>query len=286
MTGGQERYRARLERVAQHIAEALEDGRTPTIEELADVAALSPFHFHRIYRLLTGEGVAQSLQRLKVAHALERVGAGENVTTAALAAGYGSSQNLARAVRQRAGASVSELRSAGRLAGTVSELRLPQSREGTMAIEFVDHSPVRIACRLATGPYDELNLAYRALFEDLSRLVGPEGVTEVYGIPIDDPRDVAPAEHRFICAMSVDDAHKLDADQVETRDIGGGRYARLRHQGPYSEIPAALDALYAQLIDGGHDPADRETFIHYVDQPSAADGPDAPHISDIYVPVG
>ena len=284
MTSGHERYRARLERVAAHMAGALDEGRTPSVGELADAAALSPFHFHRIYRLMTGESVAQSLQRLKVAHALERVSAGENVTVAAQAAGYGSSQNLARAVRQRAGRSVSELRAAGRLPEVVAELRVPRAGEASMTFELVDHAPVRIACRLATGPYEELNLAYRSLFEDVCAAVDPEAVRGVYGMPLDDPREVPPAEHRFVCALAVDAGEAIRG--VELRDIAAGRCATHRHEGPYSEVPDALDALYAALIHAGHELADRETFIHYVDQPSDDDGPDAPHISDIYVPIG
>jgi AraC family transcriptional regulator len=279
-----ERYRARLERVAERMAVALDEGRTPSVDELADAAALSPFHFHRIYRLMTGESVAQSLQRLKVAHALERVSAGENVTIAAHAAGYGSSQNLARAVKQRAGGSVSELRAAGRLPKVAAELRLPQAGEASMSFELVDHAPVRIACRVATGPYEELNLAYRSLFEDVCATVGPEAVRGVYGIPLDDPREVPPAEHRFVCALAVGAGEEIGG--VEFRDIAAGRCARLRHHGPYSQVPAALDSLYAALIQAGHELADRETFIHYVDQPSGDDGPDAPHISDVYVPLG
>lgn len=281
MTSGHELYRQRLERVAQCMADALDEGRTPTLEELADAAALSPFHFHRIYRLMTGESVAQGLQRLKVAHALERVGAGEDVTAAAHAAGYGSSQNLARAVKQRTGGSVSELRASGALPEIAAQLKRPESGEGALTFELVDHAPVRIACRIAVGPYDQLNLAYRALFDDVCGVVGSEAVTGVYGMPLDDPREALPADHRFVCALAVE----APVAGVESREIPGGRCAVRRHHGPYSQIPAALDSLYSELLNSGHDLADRETFIHYVDQPSSDDNPEAPHISDIYVPL-
>lgn len=281
MTSGHERYRQRLERVAERMADALGEGRTPTLEELADAAALSPFHFHRIYRLMTGESIGQSVQRLKVAHALERVSAGEQVTAAAHAVGYGSSQNLARAVKQRTGTSVSELRTAGTLPEMVAQLRRPEIGEAAMTFELIDHAPVRIACRIAVGPYEQLNLAYRALFEDVCGAVGPEAVTGVYGMPLDDPREVPPAEHRFVCALAVGET----VEGAESREISGGRCAVRRHHGPYSQIPAALDSLYSELINAGHELADRETFIHYVDQPTDDDSPDAPHISDIYVPL-
>jgi len=281
MSNGLDRYRERLERVAKRMGNALDEGRTPTLEELAGAAALSPFHFHRIYRLMTGESVAQSLQRLKVAHALERVGAGEDVTAAAHAAGYGSSQNLARAVKQRTGGSVSDLRGSGALPEITAQLKRPESGEAVMTFELIDHAPVRIACRIAVGPYEQLNLAYRALFDDVSSAVGPEAVSGVYGMPLDDPREVLPAEHRFVCALAVEKA----VAGVESSEIPAGCCAVRRHHGPYSQIPAALDSLYSELIIAGHELADRETFIHYVDQPSDDDSPDAPHISDIYVPL-
>jgi AraC family transcriptional regulator len=152
-----------------------------------------------------------------------------------------------------------------------------------MTFELVDHQPVRIACRVATGPYDELNLAYRSLFENVAGALGPESVTGVYGMPLDDPREVPPAEHRFLCALAVDREEEVPG--VELTQIPEGRCARLRHDGPYSEIPEELDRLYGSLIDAGQELTDRRTFIHYVDQPSAEDGPEVRHISDIYVPV-
>ena len=153
-----------------------------------------------------------------------------------------------------------------------------------MTFELVDHEPVGIACRVATGPYQELNLAYRSLFECVAAAVGSEAATGVYGMPLDDPREVPPAEHRFICALAVGQVPELPG--VDLSEIPEGHCARSRHQGPYSEIPDALDGLYAALIEAGHELADRQTFIHYVDQPSAKDGPEVSHISDIYVPLG
>ena len=280
-----DRYRGRMNRVADAIAAALEEGRNPTIEELADAAALSAFHFHRVYRLQTGETVADTVQRLKVAQALHRVSAGDSVTEAAQAAGYSSSQTLAKAVRQRTGASVTELRRSGQLAEQSEQLKSGTRGEGTMTLELTDTSPIRIACRMAVGPYDRLNLAYRSLFEDFCAAADPAAITGVYGIPVDDPREVLEAEHRFIGALAVGEGVTGLFSGIELRELGGGRHAVLRHRGPYSEIPAALDALYEQVLDAGLELGSTETFIHYVDQPDAADGPDVVHESHIYVPV-
>lgn len=277
-------YGRRMDRVADAIARALRDNRSPTLEEMASAAALSPFHFHRLYRLLTGETVAETVRRLKLAHALERVNGGDSVTEAAHAAGYGSSQSLAKAVRQRVGASITELRSSDRLGREVSNL---QTRDGgtAMTFELIDHSPVRIACRIVTGPYDRLNLGFRSLFEDFCSVASPDEIEGVYGIPVDDPRHVPEQDHRFIAALALSSAVVDTGPTIEVRDLGGGRFARTRLVGPYSSVPAAIDELYGEIIAAGRELRDSETFLHYVDQPGAADGADVIHESDIYVPV-
>lgn len=280
-----DRYQDRINRVAAVIAEALDEGRRPPIDELAAAAAFSPFHFQRIYRLLSGETVAETIRRLTLAGALERVGCGDTITEAAHAAGFSSSQNFAKAVRRQTGASASELRDSGQLESTTAQLRAGGNGGGTMALELVDTSPVRIACRLSVGPYDELNLAYRTLFEDYCRSADPGQITGVYGLPLDDPREVQAAEHRFLTALGVSDAVAGLGEGIDIRELGGGRHAMLRHVGPYSEVPAALDALYREMLDAGIEPGSSETFIHYVDQPGANDGPDVVHESHIYVPV-
>jgi len=280
-----DRYRDRMDRVAEAIARALDDGRSPRVEELADVAAFSHFHFHRLYRLLTGETVAQTIDRLKLARALQRVGEGDSVTEAAHAAGFSSSQNLAKAVRRRTGASVTELRHSGDLGRTSEALKLGHGGGGSMTLELVDTTPVRIACRLSVGPYEELNLTYRSLFEDFCKMAEPDRITGVYGIPVDDPREVAPAEHRFIAALAIAPVVAGLGDGIEIRELRGGRHAKLRHVGPYSDLPSALDGLYRKLLEAGAEPGSSEAFIHYVDQPGADDGPGVVHVSDIYVPV-
>ena len=101
-----------------------------------------------------------------------------------------------------------------------------------MTLELVDTAPVRIACRLTVGPYEELNLGYRSLFEDFCKAADPDQISGVYGIPLDDPREVPPAEHRFVAALAIAAGVAGLGDGIEIREIPGGRHAMLRHLGP------------------------------------------------------
>jgi methylphosphotriester-DNA--protein-cysteine methyltransferase len=63
-------YSRRIERVARHIGAHLDQ--PLELGALAEVACFSPCHFHRIYRALSGETVAETIRR----HRLHRA-AGE-----------------------------------------------------------------------------------------------------------------------------------------------------------------------------------------------------------------
>jgi len=73
------------------------------LEDLARVARLSAFHFHRLYRAMTGESLYQFILRLRLEKAAGRLLAepAEPVTNIALDCGFGSSAAFARAFKSR-----------------------------------------------------------------------------------------------------------------------------------------------------------------------------------------
>lgn len=103
-------YRKSVFKAMNFISSHLDDN--PTLAEVAGVASLSPFHFHRIFKALTGETIASFTRRLR----LERIArslvdySNDNVTELAIKYGYSSSQNFAKVFRQHFGCSPSEYR--------------------------------------------------------------------------------------------------------------------------------------------------------------------------------
>ena len=78
-------YRDRLDRVLRHVQANLDEP-LPT-ERLADVACLSPFHFHRLFRSLTGETLGEVVRRLRLERAAAGLRAGQSVISAAFIQG-------------------------------------------------------------------------------------------------------------------------------------------------------------------------------------------------------
>lgn len=113
------------------------------LEDLARRAALSPFHFHRIFRGMVGETPLQFHRRLRLERAAWRLQHdGASVTSIALDAGYDTHEAFTRAFGAHYGSSPSEFRAVGgdRDPGTrLSTIELP-SRSG---IHFSPHASAR-----------------------------------------------------------------------------------------------------------------------------------------------
>ena len=105
----QKTYFERIERVVGFLGNQVDNN--PSLQTLADVAAISPFHFHRGYRAVTGETPSGTLRRLRLAKACGLLKDRANsVTQVAFDVGYDSSQSFATAFRSGTGFSPTELR--------------------------------------------------------------------------------------------------------------------------------------------------------------------------------
>nr|QQZ49490.1 helix-turn-helix transcriptional regulator [Phenylobacterium glaciei] len=93
-----ESYARRLNRVAEHIWAHLDE--PLDLAALAEVACLSPFHFHRIYRVLIGETVTETVSRLRLQRAsMELARSTTPISEIARRAGYASNPAFTRAFR-------------------------------------------------------------------------------------------------------------------------------------------------------------------------------------------
>ena len=99
----------RIQRVVGFLNDHVQDN--PSLEKLADVAAISPFHFHRVFRAATGETPSGTLRRLRLAKACHLLKeASRPITDIAFDVGYDTSQSFAKAFRSATGFSPSEIR--------------------------------------------------------------------------------------------------------------------------------------------------------------------------------
>ena len=102
-------YKERILRVLIHIQSHLDE--EVALEDLADVACFSPYHFHRIFSGMIGESVKEHIRRLRLERAAQRLRfTGQPVIDIALGAGYDAHEAFTRAFRQMFDESPQEFR--------------------------------------------------------------------------------------------------------------------------------------------------------------------------------
>jgi len=102
-------YVARINRVIDHVLANLEG--PLRLEDLAKVACFSSFHFHRVFKAVTGETAQQLVKRVRLERALFMLshGPAPSLTEVALACGFASSSDFSRSFKQRYGVPPSAL---------------------------------------------------------------------------------------------------------------------------------------------------------------------------------
>lgn len=279
------------ERVVDNLDQALDLG------ELARNAALSPFHFHRIFRGMVGETPLEMHRRLRLERAAYFLREGEApVTTIAFDAGYDTHEAFTRAFRARYACSPSEFRQRAfqiQIAAVSgihfepkrSEPPIVQFIQGeiVMHVEIKDMNELRTATLRHVGPYNQISEAFARLGE----IAGAAGLLNqkctMLAIYHDDPETTPEAELTSEAAITIPEDAKIPAGLVEQR-VPGGRYATTTHVGPYEKLGDVWARFMGQwLPKSGERLADSVTYEIYRNTPM--DVPKEQLRTEIYLPL-
>src|SRR5688572_6946440 len=254
-------YALRVQRVVDYLAEHLDE--VLDLETLSRVAHLSPYHFHRVYRGLLGETVNDTVRRLRLRRsAIDLLDRDLGIERTARRAGYTSQAAFTRAFRAEYGEPPARYRSTRRDVEAAGERSSVSYR-----VEIVELPRLRVATIEHRGDYRLTSKAFERLMTIAATagLLGRE--TRTIGIYRDDPESVPKAELRSTACISV------PVGWVPTGELGeghveGGRYARVVHRGPYSELGTAYDWLYrAWLPASAEELRDLPCLEEYLNDP-------------------
>jgi AraC family transcriptional regulator len=257
-------YETRLLRVLDYIHD--NPAGDLSLDALAEVAALSRFHFHRVFHAMTGETAAQTVRRLRLYRAALQLLQG-NTPPAQIAAnlGYANPTSFARAFTEAHGLSPTAFRARGELRPPPPQFHKGQTM--TYPVEIRQEPARRLAALPHKGPYTEINRA----FEKLGATIGARGLSghcgQMIGVYYDDPAATAAADLRSHAGLEFDAKAEIAAP-LEEVSLPAGRHAILRYTGPYAGLPAAYEQLYrGWLPTSGEVPADSPPFEHYLNTP-------------------
>ncbi len=279
-------YDDRINRVCEYISHNLD--KDLTLDRVSDIAALSKFHFHRVFSAYTGMNLCKFIQlaRLKKASFQLAFQSNMRIITIALDANFESPEAFARAFKRTFEQTPSEFRRAPEwpLWHSKFDYSLPQG-EKEMEVKIVNFTKTTVAVLEHLGTpkhiYDSLGT-----FIEWRKHTGLSPVTtsQSFGIAYDDPETTPPDEFRFDLCGSINQDVPANTYGIKTGYIPGGRCAVVRHTGSLDHIAGSVYFLYKEWLPGSREELrDYPCFFHYLNRIPDVDECDL--LTDVYLPV-
>ncbi|UXI04148.1 GyrI-like domain-containing protein [Photobacterium sp. TY1-4] len=286
----QQRLTPVIRYLEQHFAEPV------NLQQVAAMAHLSPFHFHRVFKAVTGETLGGFIKRMKLQNAVHCLFYHKSsVTEVAMDCGFSSSQSLAKAFRLYFGVSPSEIRRCQTQPEFSSLLRnskighaLSNGGHDPLALQgyALSYQPQRsemmktehfeqrclVSIRV-TGPYGE---NYQPALGKLYQWAGAKGLADGQCLFIyhDNP-EVTPAQQcrTDICLTVPEGTEGGQGIEIQTLPAGG--YASIREtvteQRQYGEYwQVLMEAIVASQLEIDDRPC-FELYHSYDEQTHVAD---------------
>jgi AraC family transcriptional regulator len=236
-----------------------------SLDQLADVAAMSRFHWHRVFRAMTGETCAQAVRRLRLHLAAVRlVQSDQPIAALAAGCGYPNAAAFARAFNDAYGCSPAAFRKSGRLLTPLAGQKPTEPAKFAVAIRV--EPPRRLAALAHRGAYHTVGRS----FDTLNTICESRGLWAQTGpmiaFYIDNPDVTTQADLRNYAAVEWRGTNIPDG--LEEHSLTGGRTAVLTFQGHYSGLSIGYQALFGTWLPAsGHEPADAPSYEIYLNSP-------------------
>jgi AraC family transcriptional regulator len=266
-----DRVNRAIDHITNHLAEPL------SLDDIARVACFSSFHFHRIFRALVGETLAQFIKRVRLERAVYLLShrPGASLTEIALACGFSSSSDFSRSFRAHYGVppslfDVQRFRDARRTALPAARLPAGENPDG-FAIAIRALPQRRVAYIRVHQPYeaDHVPAAYGRL-GDWARRRGLAG-GQWLGYQWEDPEIVALDKCRYDVGVEIpDDVHVEPGGEVSVASFPQMKVAELAIAGSIELEMRALDWMFCTwLPNSGWAPDHQPGFEAWNGEPFA-----------------
>lgn len=273
-------YERRILRVLDHIfANPAGD---LSLERLADIAAMSKYHWHRIFRAMTGESIAEAVRRIRLQRAsMMLVHEEMPVAEVARLVGYPNVAAFSRAFSAAYGKSPLSFRQTGHSGPGNPRFRTPAPL--TLPFELRDLPPLRVAALAHQGDYNRIDLAFERIYGlAASRRLFPD-IRGLIGVFHDDPALTPVEQLQSHAGFVMTDAASIEPP-FEPLHLRGGKHVVATIRGPYSQFAQALDQLWnVWLPDSGEEAADAPAYFFYVN--SLFDTPAPDLITELRLPL-
>ncbi len=243
----QRHYQNRIHIVWQFIQRNLD--KRLTLDELAEVAGISPFHFHRVFRAYTGESLSQYHKRLRLERAASQLQSQSiGITDIAYGCGYETPAAFSKAFKQQFSVTPSVFREDWHT--FLSRYRYEPSllKEFSMDYKIENRDELRVLFTRRRGDYmQSAPIAWQAMDEYAEKENLYNENTQMIGVCHDSPEITEQDKIRYDACIPADESIKADGE-FGIQMIRGGDYAVFMHEGPYETLIDTYDQIAHEWI--------------------------------------
>ena len=274
-------YVQRINKVVAYINNHLDE--TLDIKTLANEAALSDFHFHRIFKALKGEAIGGYITRLRLeatARLLRYTAL--PIEEIAFNIGYETPASLSKAFKKQYGISPTEYRTNKDTYIMKKEIINPDLALKTPKIVTLE--PKNLIYIALTGAYGSLD--YGKAYEQLWAVIKAQKLftkgIESICISYDDPKITESSLQRSDVCLAI---HKpaTPQEEVSCKTLAGGKYAVFFYQGSYENLSQVYDTAVRWVIDHQYTLREEPFFEKYLND--AHRTPKEKLKTEIYIPI-
>jgi transcriptional regulator, araC-type len=274
-------YTQRINKVVAYINDHLDE--SLDLKTLAEVAALSEFHFHRVFKALKGESIGAHISRLRIEAAarLLRYSA-LSIEDIAFNIGYEAPAALSKAFKNQYGITPTQYRTNKDIYIMKKEIINPDL--ALKAPKIMELEPKNLIYVALTGKYGTLDYgkAYEQLWAVVkSQKLFTKGIESIC-VSYDDPKITEASLQRSEVSLAI---HKPahPEGEVSCKTLAGGKYAVFFYQGSYSHLSAVYDAAMRWVIDSEYEVREEPTFEKYLNDSRRT--PEEKLKTEVYIPI-
>ena len=274
-------YIQRINKVVAYINNHLDE--TLDLKKLANEAALSDFHFHRIFKALKGEAIGGYITRLRL-EATARLLRYTALTIEEIAfnIGYETTASLSKAFKKQYGISPTEYRT--NKDTYIMKKEIINLDLALKAPKIVTLEPKNLIYVALTGAYGSLD--YGKAYEQLWAVIKAQKLftkgIESICISYDDPKITEGSLQRSDVCLAI---HKpaTPQEEVSCKTLAGGKYAVFFYQGCYENLSQVYDTAVRWVIDHEYTLREEPFFEKYLND--ARRTPKEKLKTEIYIPI-
>ena len=274
-------YVQRINKVVAYINNHLDE--TLDLKTLANEAALSDFHFHRIFKALKGEAIGGYITRLRL-EATARLLRYTALTIEEIAfnIGYETPASLSKAFKKQYGISPTEYRT--NKDTYIMKKEIINLDLALKTPKIVTLEPKNLIYVALTGAYGSLD--YGKAYEQLWAVIKAQKLftkgIESICISYDDPKITEGSLQRSDVCLAI---HKpaTPQEEVSCKTLAGGKYAVFFYQGSYENLSQVYDTAVRWVIDHQYTLREEPFFEKYLND--ARRTPKEKLKTEIYIPI-